>query len=109
MCEVEAEGLFIITKQIHRRNTCPLRAEEEDYIRVRRSAERELILGCKLVVLVHAMTVKHLLTNCAKLANLKLRFFGGYNPNTLKHILGRNKVNSNTIKFLKESNIYNRV
>ena len=28
--------------------------------------------------------------------------------NTLKQILGRNKVKSNTIEFLKESNIYSR-
>ena len=56
----------------------------------------------------HAMTVKHLLTDCSNLAGLRLRFFDGFNSSTLKQILGRNKVNSNTIEFLEESNIYNR-
>ena len=31
-----------------------------------------------------AMTVKHLLTDCVNLVSLKLRFFDGSNPNTLK-------------------------
>ena len=56
----------------------------------------------------HTMPVKHLLTECANLASLRLRFFDGRNPNTLKQILGRKKVNSNIVEFLKESNIYNR-
>ena len=34
--------------------------------------------------------------------------FYGSNPKTLKQIVGTNKVNSNTIEFLKESNIYKR-
>ena len=45
----------------------------------------------------HAMTVKHLLTDCTNIASLRLRFFDGTNPNTLKQSLGRNKVNSNTL------------
>ena len=56
----------------------------------------------------HAMTVKQLLTDCGNLASFGLRFFDGSNPNTLKQILGKNKVNSNTIELLKESNIYSR-
>ena len=56
----------------------------------------------------HAKTVKHLLTDCASLASFRLRFFDGSNPNMLEKILGRNKVKSNTMKFLKESNIFNR-
>ena len=56
----------------------------------------------------HAMTVKHPITDCASLASLGLRFFVGSNRNTLKQILRRNKVNSNLLEFLKESNIYNR-
>ena len=54
------------------------------------------------------MTVKHLLTVSANLDSLRLRFFNGPNPNTLKNNLKRNKVNSNTIVFLKESTTYNR-
>ena len=42
---------------------------------------------------IHTMTVKHLLTECANLASLKLKFFYVSNPNTLKQILGRYKVN----------------
>ena len=57
----------------------------------------------------HAITVKHLLTDCANLASLGLRLFGGSNPNILTKILGGNKVKSNTMKFRKESNIVNRV
>ena len=56
----------------------------------------------------HTMTVKHLLTEYANLASLRLRFFDGSNSNTLKQISARNKVNSNTMEFLKESNIYNQ-
>ena len=56
----------------------------------------------------HTMTVKHLLTDCVNLDSLRLRFFDGSNPITLKRILGRNKVNSSTVEFLKESGIYNR-
>ena len=56
----------------------------------------------------HAVIVKPLLTDCANLANLRLRLFDGSNPNTLKQILGWMKVNSNKIEFLKESYIYNR-
>ena len=51
----------------------------------------------------HAMTVKHLLTDCINLASLRLRFSDRSNQNTLKHILGRNKVNSNTKEFLEEA------
>ena len=40
----------------------------------------------------HAMTVKHLSTDCANLASLSLRFFDVSNQSTLKQILGRNKV-----------------
>ena len=54
------------------------------------------------------MTVKDLSTGSANLAILRLRFFDGSIPNTLKQILERNKVNPDTIEFLKESNIYNR-
>ena len=57
---------------------------------------------------IDAMTVKHLLTDCANQASLRLSFFDGSNPNTLKQIIGKNKMNSNTIEFLKENNIYNR-
>ena len=39
----------------------------------------------------HALTVKHLLTECANLASVRLRFFNGSNPNTLKQIRGRIK------------------
>ena len=56
----------------------------------------------------HAMTVKHVLTVCANKVIWRLRFFDGSNPKTLKKVRGRNKINSNTIKFLKESNIFNR-
>ena len=52
----------------------------------------------------HAMTVKHLVTDSVNLANLRLRFFDGSNPNTLKQILEK-KGNSNPIKIFKESNI----
>ena len=34
----------------------------------------------------HAMTVKHLLNECADLASLRLRFFDSPNPNTLKQV-----------------------
>ena len=54
------------------------------------------------------MSVKHLLTVCINLDRLRLRFFDGSNPITLKQILGRNKVNSSTVGFLKESGIYTR-
>ena len=50
----------------------------------------------------HAKTMKYLLNDCANLASLRLRFFYGSNPKTLKQILGRNKMNLNTIKFLKQ-------
>ena len=65
------------------------------------------VLECELC---HScvMTVKHLLTHCANLAILRLIFFDGSNPNVLKQILGRNKVNTNAIEFFKGSNIYNR-
>ena len=56
----------------------------------------------------HAMTVKRLLTDCANQASLRFRFFDGSNPKPLEQISGRNRVNWNTKKFLKESNIYNR-
>ena len=56
----------------------------------------------------HEMTVKHLQTDCASLASLRLIFFDGFNPNKLKQILGGTKVNSNTLELLKESNIYKR-
>ena len=55
----------------------------------------------------HAMTVKYLVTDCANLASLRLRFLDGSNPNTLKLIQGRYKLNSNTIKFLKENKLFN--
>jgi len=55
----------------------------------------------------YAMTVKHLLSDCVNLASLRLGFFEGSNLNTVKQILETNKVNSNTIEFLEESNIYN--
>ena len=56
----------------------------------------------------HAMTLEHILTDCVNLASLRLRFFNGSNPNTLKQIIEKNKLNSNTIELLKESNVYNR-
>ena len=56
----------------------------------------------------HTMTVKHLLTDCANLDSSRLGFFDGSDAITLKLILGRNKVNSNTIEFLKERGIYYR-
>ena len=56
----------------------------------------------------HTMSVKHLLTECANLDSLRLRFFDCSNPITLKRILGRNKVNSSTVEILKESGIYKR-
>ena len=56
----------------------------------------------------HAMTVKHLLTDCTNLAGLRLRFFDGSNPNMLKQILGIIKVNSKPMKFVKESNFLTR-
>ena len=55
----------------------------------------------------HAMTVKYFLAECPNLASLRLKIFDCSNLNTLKQILGINKVNSNTIKLLKEINIYN--
>ena len=45
----------------------------------------------------HAMTVKHLITDCANLVSLRFRCFDGANPNKLKQFILRNKVNSNTI------------
>ena len=56
----------------------------------------------------HAMNVKHLLTDCANLACLRLRCFDCSNPNTLKQILGKNNARWNTVEFLQESKTYNR-
>ena len=41
------------------------------------------------------MTVKHLI-DCANLASVRLRFFHGSNPNTLKQIPGK-KFNHNEV------------
>ena len=66
------------------------------------------------------MTVKHftnvlelfvpgnIITDYSNLARLRHNFYDGSNPNTLKQILGINKVTSITIEFLKESNIFNQ-
>ena len=54
----------------------------------------------------HAMPVKHLLTDYANLADSRLKCLDGSDPSTMKQIIGSNKVNSNIIQFLKESNIF---
>ena len=56
----------------------------------------------------HTMNVKHFLTDCTNLASFRIRNFDGSNPSTLKQNLGRYKVNSNTINFLKTRNVSNK-
>ena len=55
------------------------------------------------------MTGQLLLTSCTELNDMRLRYFGGSIPNTLREYRGENNIISNTRKFLKESGIYNRV
>ena len=57
----------------------------------------------------HAMTLEHLLTDYGKLASLRLRFVDGSKPDRMKQFPGRNIVNSNTMKFFKESRTFNYV
>ena len=52
---------------------------------------------------------QHLLTDCVNLASLRPRFFESCNLKTLKQILERNEISSNTINFLKGSNVFNLV
>ena len=52
------------------------------------------------------LTLKQLLISCVELSDIKLRCFRNYIPNTMKEYLGENKISSNTIKFLKESGIF---
>ena len=53
------------------------------------------------------MTVKLLSTDCVNLDSLILRLFDSSYRDSLKNILGRNKVRSNAIVLLNESNNYN--
>ena len=49
-----------------------------------------------------AMAVKHLLMSCVEHNNIRLRCFSDSIQNKLKDCLGENKINCNTIKFLKK-------